>query len=93
MLWVIKESRQVQKIIEKAPQQILKKYQFWSSLIQTQGPQAVRFFPGFKDEKLKGNLQAYRSSRLNDQYRVIYKLDEKEGIIYVEKIDTHTYRV
>jgi hypothetical protein len=55
MIWAVQESHQARKTLEKVPQQILRKYQFWVNMIQTQGPTVVRQFPGFRDEKLKGN--------------------------------------
>lgn len=92
MIWHLYESAQARKILAKAPRQIARKYQFWANMIQTQGPEAVRGFPGFRDEALKGEWEGYRASRLNIQYRVVYRIDEREITVYVERIDPHTYR-
>lgn len=92
MLWTILESRQAKKEIERLPPQVLRKYQFWLGMVQTQGPEAVQLFPGFKDEVLKGEWKGFRSSRLNIQYRVIYRVEAQEVAVYVERVDSHTYR-
>ena len=92
MIWQLFESDRARKVLNKAPPQVVRKYQFWANMIQTQGPQAIKFFPGFRDEALKGSWKGYRSSRLNDQYRVIYRIEEREVTVYVERIDPHTYR-
>ena len=92
MIWTVFESKQAKKVIAKLPPQVLKKYQFWLGLIQTQGPEAIRSFPGFKDEALKGQWREHRSSRLNVQYRVLYRIEEHEVSVFVERVDSHTYR-
>ena len=89
---MILESRQAKKEIERLPPQVLRKYQFWLGMMQTQGPEAVRLFPGFKDEALKGSWKGCRSSRLNIQYRIIYRIEDQQAAIYVESVDPHTYR-
>lgn len=92
MIWRLYESAQAVKILARAPRQVVIKYQFWANMLQTQGPEAVRKFPGFRDEALKGEWGGYRASRLNIQYRVIYRIEEREITVYVEKIDPRTYR-
>lgn len=92
MVWTIFESKQAKKVIEKLPPQVLRKYQFWLGMMQTQGPEAIMIFPGFKDEALKGEWKGHRSSRLNIQYRVLYRIEEREVAVYVERVDPHTYR-
>lgn len=45
-------------------------------------------------EKLKGQLQRQHSLRLTDQYRLIIErdTDEQGRILWIIKIDPHTYR-
>jgi proteic killer suppression protein len=38
---------------------------------------------GLRYEKLKGNRARQRSMRLNDQFRLILELEEKDGVIVV----------
>lgn len=46
----------------------------------------------FADEALTGEWNGYRSSRLNQQYRVIYKINNDEVYVLVEHISPHDYR-
>ena len=91
-MWnILENKKEATKILDKAPKQVQEKYEFWKQLIEQQGPSAVRDFPRFKDETLKGAWKGYRSSRLNEQYRVIYRIEHKEVTIYVEKVGPHNY--
>jgi addiction module RelE/StbE family toxin len=47
---------------------------------------------GFKDEALSGNWKGFRSSRLNIQYRVIYKVHKDQVLVEVERVTPHDYR-
>jgi len=47
---------------------------------------------GFSDEALQGEWDGYRSSRLNQQYRVIYKIIANEVYVQVEQVSPHDYR-
>jgi len=48
-------------------------------------------FLGFHDEKLKGEFEGQRSSRLNIQYRVIYSIEKEIFSVYVIDITPHKY--
>jgi mRNA-degrading endonuclease YafQ of YafQ-DinJ toxin-antitoxin module len=41
---------------------------------------------------LRGDWRGYRSSRLNQQYRVIYRIERKRIQVEVVRIDAHDYR-
>lgn len=90
----IKESRQADKDLRKAPQQVLKAYEIWARLIEEHGHHILRRFPGYHDEALKGEWDGFRSSRLNLKWRVIYGVDKggKVEIISVMRINAHDYR-
>ena len=45
--------------------------------------------PGNKFEWLKGNLKGYASIRINDQWRIIFKVNKKNQLEGVEIIDYH----
>lgn len=91
-MWTVREHKvRAQKVLDRAPKQVQEKYQFWKDTMERDGPQGVRAFPGFKDEALKGDWLGCRSSRLNDQYRVIYFIDKKIVEIFVEQIGPHDY--
>ncbi len=91
MIWKILEHKSLIKNSKKLPPQVLKKYELWKDLVFRHGPEILREFPGFNDEKLAGNRLGQRSSRLNFQYRVIYSVEQDEVIVYVFEITPHKY--
>ena len=90
-MWHIQEHRSLDKIIEKLPLQVVKKYELWKDIVFRHGPEKLREFPGFHDEKLKGELEGQRSSRLNIHYRVIYSVEKDIITVYVIDITPHKY--
>jgi len=90
-MWHIREHQKLNRIIEKLPLQVVKKYELWKSIVFRHGPDKLREFPGFHDEKLKGKHEEMRSSRLNIQYRVIYSVEKQTITIYVIDITPHKY--
>ena len=90
-MWHIREHHKLNKVVGKLPLQVVKKYELWKSIVFRHGPDKLREFPGFHDEKLKGELEGKRSSRLNIQYRVIYAVEKKTISIYVIDISAHKY--
>jgi plasmid maintenance system killer protein len=71
-MWHIREHHKLNKVVGKLPLQVVKKYELWKSIVFRHGPDKLKEFPGFHDEKLKGDREGQRSSRLNIQYRIIY---------------------
>ena len=90
-MWHIKEHRTIEKTISRLPLQAIKKYELWKDLVFRHGPDKLREFPGFHDEKLKGKRVGQRSSRLNLQYRVIYLVEEDIVTVFVLEINPHDY--
>ena len=45
--------------------------------------------PGNKFEWLKGDLKGYASIRINDQWRIIFKINKQNQLEEVEIIDYH----
>jgi plasmid maintenance system killer protein len=90
-MWHIKEHHNLDKTISKLPLQVVKKYELWKDIVFRHGPEKLREFPGFHDEKLKGDLEGQRSSRLNIQYRVIYSVEKEIVTVYVIDITPHKY--
>ena len=90
-MWRIQEHHSLDKIIEKLPLQAVKKYELWKDIVFRHGPGKLREFPGFHDEKLKGELEGQRSSRLNIHYRVIYSVEKDIITVYVIDITPHKY--
>jgi plasmid maintenance system killer protein len=90
-MWHVKEHRSIEKAIAKLPLQVIRKYELWKDIVFRHGPEKLKEFPGFHDEKLKGDRLGQRSSRLNLQYRVIYMVEEDIVTVYVLEINPHEY--
>lgn len=90
-MWRILEARNIEKTCPKLPPEIVKKYELWKDIVYRHGPEKLREFPGFHDEKLKGSRQGQRSSRLSLQYRVIYTVEREVVTVYVLEITPHKY--
>ena len=90
-MWQIYEKRSVQKEIKHVPHDILVRYEAWKRIAEMEGPLGLRMIKGFGDEALKGTWQGYRSSRLNVQWRVVYKVEKDVLEIYVVGITPHKY--
>lgn len=90
-MWRIREHRDIGKICRKLPEAVVKKYELWKEIVFRHGPQNLREFPGFHDEKLKGDRTGQRSSRLDSQYRVIYAVERDIVTVFVLEITPHDY--
>jgi addiction module RelE/StbE family toxin len=77
-MWRIEEHRRVDKQIAAAPREILRRYEKWKDIAALSGPPGLRLIQGFHDEALRGKWKGYRSSRLGDQWRVIYRVIAKQ---------------
>ena len=90
-MWRILEHKNLAKTCKKLPSQVLKKYELWKDLVCRHGPNVLKKFPGFNDEKLFGIREEQKSSRLNLQYRIIYEVENETVIVYVLEITPHKY--
>ena len=90
-MWYIKEHRDIAKQSLKLPLPVVKKYELWKNIIFRHGPEKLKEFPGFHDEKLKGERKRQRSSRLSEQYRVIYTVERDIVTVLVMEITPHKY--
>ena len=86
-MWEIYEHRRVARITARLPEDVLQRYEKWKDIVRISGPEGLRLIRGFNDEPL-----GYRSSRLNVQYRVIYKIDRENVYVLVEKVTPHDCR-
>jgi plasmid maintenance system killer protein len=91
-MWAIVEERDAVKVIDKLPAQVAEKYAFWCAVVRQSGPQGLRAIKSMHDEKLLGKLAHLRSSRLSQQWRVIYRADKNTVTVYVERVTPHDYR-
>ena len=93
-MWRIEEHRQANKELSsgRIPIDILKRYEKWKDIAALSGPQGLRAIKGFRDEALSGDWKGYRSSRLNEQWRVIYQVVADALLVQVVRVTSHDYR-
>ena len=91
-MWRIEEHRRVDKQAASAPIETLKRYEKWKDIAALSGPPGLRLIKGFRDESLSGKWKGFRSSRLGDQWRVIYRVIAEELLFQVASITAHDYR-
>jgi len=91
-MWEIFEHRRVSKQLDSLPIEVLKRYEKWKDIVSISGPQGLKKIKGLRDESLSGDWKGHRSSRLNQQYRVIYKVEKDKILIQVVNITPHDYR-
>lgn len=91
-MWRIEEHRRIDKQVASVPREILKRYEKWKDIASISGPSGLRLVKGFHDEALAGEWKGYRSSRLGEQWRVIYHFVAKELLFQVASITAHDYR-
>lgn len=90
-MYTVSEHKDVSKTLKRGPVEIRQSYLAWKRIVELEGPQGLRLIKGFHDEALKGEWNGFRSSRLNRQWRVIYKIDKDQLIVYVVEVNPHTY--
>ncbi|WP_404420100.1 type II toxin-antitoxin system YafQ family toxin [Marinospirillum sp.] len=91
-MWQILEHKRISKNLKGAPIEVQKRYEKWKDIVSLSGPSGLRKIKGLHDEALSGEWNGYRSSRLNIQYRVIYKVVKDQIQVRVEKVTAHDYR-
>ncbi len=93
-MWRIEEHRIVDKQLSsgRVPIEILKRYEKWKDIAMLTGPMGLRAVKGFRDETLSGDWKGYRSSRLNEQWRVIYSVVADVLLVRVVRVTPHDYR-
>ena len=91
-MWEVFEHRNVQRRIRKIPDEILRRYEKWKDIVEISGPKGLRLIRGFNDESLRGEWKGHRSSRLGDQFRIIYRIERKRLFVMVIDITAHDYR-
>ena len=91
-MWEIFEHRRTARQLKKLPIEILKRYEKWKDIVSVSGPAGLRMIRGFNDEALNGDWKGHRSSSLNEQYRVIYRIERNEVLVEVVSVTAHDYR-
>ncbi|MFU8878030.1 MAG: type II toxin-antitoxin system mRNA interferase toxin, RelE/StbE family [Wenzhouxiangellaceae bacterium] len=92
-MWTILERRRAARNLANAvPLDVLKRYEKWKDIARISGPQGLRLIKGFHDEALVGQWRGFRSSRLNRQWRVIYRIRKDVLQIHVVEVNPHDYK-
>jgi addiction module RelE/StbE family toxin len=91
-MWRLEEHRRVDKQLASAPREILKRYEKWKDIAMLSGPPGLHLIRGFNDEALSGSWHGYRSSRLESQWRVIYRSVPEQQLFQVVSVTAHDYR-
>ena len=91
-MWEIYEHRKAVKQLSSLSLDVAKRYEKWKDIIRISGPDGLKQIKGFHDEALRGEWKRYRSSRLNIQYRVIYRIERDLVLVQVVNITPHDYR-
>lgn len=91
-MWRIEEHRRISKQVASAPLEIQKRYEKWQDIAAISGPPGLRAIRGFHDEALSGTWSGHRSSWLNIQYRVIYRVVAERQLFQLIEVTPHDYR-
>ncbi len=91
-MWQIYEHKRVPRQLSRIPREVLQRYEKWKDIVAISGPEGLKRIRGFNDESLKGEWKGFRSSRLNLQYRVIYKIEKDRVLVEVVNVTAHDYR-
>jgi len=89
-MWEVYEHRRAAKRLDRLPKEVLKRYEKWKDIVRISGPDGLRLIKGFHDEALHGEWKGHRSSRLGEQDRVIYMVEEQK--VLVMDVTAHDYR-
>jgi addiction module RelE/StbE family toxin len=82
----------IRAFVAKLAPATVQRYEKWKDIVKISGPQGLKLIRGFHDEALSGNWKDFRSSRLNIQYRAIYKVLKDQVLVEVERVTPHDYR-
>ncbi len=91
-MWQVFEHRNIQRRVRKTPKDVLKRYEKWKDIVEISGLAGLRQIRGFNDEALRGGWKGHRSSRLGDQFRVIYRVEKEKLFVMVIDLTAHDYR-
>jgi len=91
-MWDVYETRSAARQLDALPLDILKRFEKWKDVVRLSGPEGLRMIRGFRDEALSGEWAGHRSSRLNQQYRVIYLIERTAIRVDVVRVSAHDYR-
>jgi len=92
-MWRIEEHRRLDRQLSgRVPIEARKRYEKWKDIVRLSGPAGLLAIKGFLDEALMGEWRGHRSSRLNLQWRVIYRVEGDAFLVEVVQVTPHDYR-
>jgi addiction module RelE/StbE family toxin len=91
-MWEVWEHRRVDRQLSQLPTDLQIRYEKWKDIVTVSGPHGLKLIRGFHDEALKGKWKGHRSSRLGQQYRVIYRVEGERLVVEVVSVTAHDYR-
>lgn len=91
-MWEVYEHRRAANQLDRLPRDVLKRYEKWKDIVRVSGPRGLRQIRGFNDEALRGEWKGHRSSRLSQQYRIIYRIERDRVLVEVVNVTAHDYR-
>jgi addiction module RelE/StbE family toxin len=91
-MWEVLEHRRAARRLDRLPIDILARYEKWKDIVRLSGPQGLRLIKGFRDQALRGEWRGHRSSRLSQQYRVVYRVEAEQVEVLVVDVTPHDYR-
>ena len=92
-MWRIEEHGRLDRQLSgRVPIEILKRYEKWKDIVRLSGPAGLLAIKGFRDEALTGEWKGHRSSRLNLQWSVIYRVEGDAFLVEVVQVTPHDYR-
>ena len=80
-MWEVYEHRRAAKRLDRLPKEVLKRYEKWKDIVRISGPDGLGLIKGFHDEALHGEWKGHRSSRLGEQYRLIYMVGPQKVLV------------
>ena len=91
-MWEVWEHRRVDRQLSRLPLDVQKRYEKWKDIVKISGPHGLKLIRGFHDESLMGKWRGHRSSRLSQQYRVLYRVEGERLVVEVMGVTAHDYR-
>lgn len=91
-MWEVLEHKRAVRQLSRIPHAVLQRYEVWKEIVRFSGPEGLRLIRGFNDEALRGEWKGHRSSRLNQKYRVLYRIERNEVKVKVVSVNAHDYR-
>ena len=91
-MWEIYEHRRVSRQFDSLPTDVLKIYEKWKDIVTISGLQGLSEINGLRCDSLRREWKGYRSSRFNQQYRVIYQVEKDKVFVQVVNVSPHDCR-